>query len=80
MMIKKSCIFIDNDPYNQAVFTRALGDVSPETICLTASSAEDAIYMLTRENVSPSYIFVELDMPEMSGIEFLKTIKQVDSL
>jgi len=79
-MINKSCIFIDHDPYNQAVFTRALGDVSPETICLTASSAEDAIYMLTKENVMPSYIFVEQDMPDMSGIDFLKTIKQFHAL
>jgi CheY-like chemotaxis protein len=80
MPIENSCIFVDNDTDNQAVFTRALHDVSPHTICFTASNAIDALYMLTNENVHPSYIFVELDLPHMNGLDFLKAIKQVASL
>jgi CheY-like chemotaxis protein len=80
MPIENCCIFVDNDSYNQAVFTRALRDVSPHTICFIASSAVEALFMLMKENVRPSYIFMELNLPQMNGIEFLKSIKQVASL
>jgi CheY-like chemotaxis protein len=80
MPMENCCIFVDNDIYNQAIFTRALHDVSPRTICFAASSAVEALFMLTKENIIPSYIFMELNLPQMSGIEFLKTIKQVQTL
>jgi CheY-like chemotaxis protein len=80
MVVKKYCIFIDDDPYSQAVFTKALSDVSPETICFTAANGIDALYMMTKEDVIPSYIFIELNMPKMNGLEFLKTIKAIQGL
>jgi CheY-like chemotaxis protein len=72
----KSCLFIDNDSFNQAIFLEALSDVSPHTICLTASDGTDAMHILKKENIIPSYIIIELDLPKMGGLEFLKIIKQ----
>ena len=80
MVIQKCCLFIDNDPYHQAVFTKALSDVSPETICFTAASGFDAFFIMTREKIVPSFIFIELQLPEMSAIDFLKTIKKIEGL
>ena len=79
-MIRKCCILVCNDPEDQAVFTKALHDVSPETICLTASNAIDAIYMMTKESVEPDFIFIEFDLPQMNAIEFLTAIKSVNRL
>jgi CheY-like chemotaxis protein len=79
-MITKCCLFIDNDPYSQAIFTRALTDLSPETICFTAANGIDGLYMMLEERVIPSYIFIELDLPRMGGLAFLREIKGKESL
>jgi CheY-like chemotaxis protein len=79
-MIRKCCLFIDNDPYSQAVFTRALTDLSPETICFTAANGMDGLYMMLEEKVMPAYIFIELHLPRMGGLAFLREIKGNESL
>lgn len=79
-MISKCCLFVDNDPLHQAVFARALTDVSPETICFIAPDGIDALYMMLQEKVIPSYIFIELQLPNMGGLEFLRAVKQMDLL
>jgi CheY-like chemotaxis protein len=79
-MITGCCLFINDDPYSQAVFTKALNDLSPETICFTAANGIDALYMMLEEQVIPSYIFIELHLPRMGGLEFLKEIKRKESL
>lgn len=80
MIFDKKCLLICDDPLDQALFAQALSDVSPDTICLVASNASDALYMMTHENVIPSYIFVELDMPKMNGLEFLREVKTNEEL
>src|SRR5688572_4113237 len=80
IMIKNCCVFINDDLAHQALFTRALKDVCPETLCITTANGRDALHFMIKEKVIPSYIFVELNMPEMDGIEFLRTIKGIHSL
>jgi len=80
MVIKKSCLFIGDSPHDQAVFVKALQDVSPETICFTANTAMDALYMVQDEGIVPDYIFIELYLPGMDAVEFLKRIKSDDDL
>jgi CheY-like chemotaxis protein len=79
-MISKCCIFIDDDPYHQAVFTKALQAVAPETICFTANNGVEALRMIGIEAIIPAYIFIEMNLPEMGGIEFLRTIKRIEGL
>lgn len=69
------CLLVTNDPLDQAIFARALRDVSPNTVCCIASNGIEAIEIMTEEQVIPDFIFVELNMPYMDGIEFLKQIK-----
>jgi CheY-like chemotaxis protein len=73
-------MLIDNNPDHQAVFSQALNDASPETICFTAPTGKDALYIMLEEELRPSYIFIELELPGMGGVEFLKAIKQEDAL
>ncbi len=78
MAISKCCLFIDNDPSHQVVFASALKDVSPETICFIVPDGIDALYMMLRENVIPGYIFIELQLPHMGGLEFLRAVRQME--
>jgi CheY-like chemotaxis protein len=79
-MIRKACILITDDSIDQQVFTKALKDVSPETICFAVSNAIDALYIMTTGRVIPNFVFVEQRCQEMNVIEFLNTIKRVDQL
>lgn len=79
-METRCCIFIDDNPINQVIFTEALNDISPETNCFTAKNTSVALYMMTEEKVVPSYIFLEHTPPRIDGVEFLKEIKQMDGL
>ena len=79
-MIRACCIVICDDPIDRAVFTKALNDVSPETLCFTATSAIDAIYMMTKEKILPAFVFIEMNLPEMNALEFIAAIKRVDEL
>jgi CheY-like chemotaxis protein len=80
MIANKCCFFIGDDAYDQAIFTKALHDVAPNTVCFMASNAAEALHIMNLEGLIPDYIFVELYMPGMDGITFLKTIKQIERL
>jgi len=69
------CLLVTNDPTDQAIFARALRDVSPNTVCCIAANGIEAMEIMTSENMVPDFIFVELNMPHMDGIEFVRQVK-----
>jgi response regulator RpfG family c-di-GMP phosphodiesterase len=77
MSINSCCLLVNDDPYVQETFARALSVVSPSTLCFTTPTPADAFYMMIEENMIPDYIFIESDMPKMSGIKFLNVIKRI---
>ena len=79
-MINKCCILINDDSVDQAIFTKALNDISPETICFTVPNPLDALYIMTAERVIPNFVFIELNGPQMDAIEFLNAVKSTDGL
>lgn len=74
------CLLVTNDPLDQAIFARALRDVSPNTVCCIAANGFEAMDIMTEEKVIPDFIFVELNMPYMDGIEFLRQLKATQPL
>jgi response regulator RpfG family c-di-GMP phosphodiesterase len=80
MSINSCCLLINDDPHDQETFVQALSVVSPGTLCFTTPTPADAFYMMMEENLIPNFIFIELDMPKMSGIEFLNEIKKISVL
>jgi CheY-like chemotaxis protein len=47
---------------------------------MTATNGYEALELLAIANTLPDYIFVDLNMPRMGGMQFLKEIKQHDTL
>lgn len=76
----RSCLFINSNPSDRAIFVTALFDTSPETICFVADNDEEALDIMNSERITPNYIFVELSMPGIDGLQFLTRIKQVKRL
>jgi len=76
----RSCVFINSNPSDRAIFVTALFDTSPSTVCFVADDGDEALDIMRKERIVPSYIFVELSMPGIDGIRFLKNIKRIRSL
>mgnify|MGYP003575936040 CR=1 FL=1 len=76
----KICLLVDDDPDDQEVFLTALSDVSSTALCLVAPDGDRALELLHNEETIPDYIFLDLNMPSMSGWQCLAKLKNDSSL
>ncbi len=66
---------IDDDPDDTDFFCEALKVVKPDAQCLTANDGLTALKLL-RSGPAPNIIFLDINMPRMSGREVLVQIKK----
>ncbi len=76
MTMYRLFLVIDPDPAARVQFPRQLTTLFPGADVLVATSAEDGIQQLEAAHATPSLIFSELDLPGMSGLELLATLRQ----
>lgn len=77
----KKCLIIDDDPDDQEIFQMCLLKVERDVDCWVANTAIEAIAMLrTDDNFTPDFIFLDLNMPKMNGIDCLKELKKIKRL
>ncbi|MBT1686148.1 hypothetical protein [Dawidia soli] len=79
-LLTKSCLLISGDPRDHVVFIDVLSDLAPNADFMLADNAIDALVFLEQYSLAPDYIFVELDMIGINGVEFLRESKKVSSL
>ncbi len=76
-----SCMLIDDDLDDQEVFRMALERIDPEIVCLFAN---DGVRGLERLYVDasfvPDFIFVDINMPRINGLECIKEIRKINWL
>ncbi len=78
---KKPLLLIEDDRVDQITVRRALKDINVTNLLIIVSNGEEALEFLRNEkNEKPSIILLDLNMPKMNGIEFLKVAKQDNSL
>ncbi|MCW3123490.1 MAG: response regulator receiver protein [Flavipsychrobacter sp.] len=81
MQKMRECLIIDDDEDDQEIFLMCLNSVSDQVNGKTVSSGVDAIAMLTADNdYTPDYIFLDVNMPKMNGIECLKELRAIERL
>lgn len=81
MNSKNLCFLIDDDTDDQDLFIMALQEVDQGIQCRIASTGIEALDMLQKENtIVPDYIFLDVNMPKMNGIECLAEIKKISHL
>lgn len=73
-------LHVDDDPDDSAVFCEAVKEVVPSCTCLVADSAASALEILSDRQRIPDYIFLDMNMPRMNGLECLKLIKNNHAL
>jgi CheY-like chemotaxis protein len=77
----QECFFIDDDPDDHELFLMALERIDKNINCHLANNGIDALKRLSKDNgFVPDYIFLDINMPKMSGMECLAEIKKLDHL
>jgi len=71
----KTFLLIDDDADDVALFQETLQEVSPVTLFRSAHDGHEALEMLAKESQLPDLIFLDLNMPRMSGQECLNKMK-----
>lgn len=69
-------MLVDDDHDDQELFESAVEQVSTSLQFVGFLKPEEALSKLTKEEVQPDLVFLDLNMPTMTGKEFLEHVKQ----
>lgn len=68
---------IDDDEDDRDIFELALQQLGPKFKCVTSESCSEALEALKTGDLNPDYIFLDLNMPLISGRECLAEIRKL---
>lgn len=76
MNTPKIVFIIDDDADDREIFTDVLKDIDGDFEVWQSDSADDAMLRMRLSRNLPQYIFLDLNMPKMNGMECLKAFKE----
>jgi CheY-like chemotaxis protein len=77
MKTKNLILLVEDDEIDARTVVRALKDIKVTNPLETVVNGEEALkFLKDRRHDRPGIILLDLNMPRMNGIEFLKVIKQ----
>lgn len=79
--LRKSILIIEDDQVDALTVKRALKDINIQNTLEVQPNGEDALNYL-KDNLDnlPCLILLDINMPKMNGIEFLKELKSDEDL
>jgi CheY-like chemotaxis protein len=80
MVLNYFLFLVDDDADDQEIFKSALAHVDKKFKLLVAGNGQDALQMLAAQDKLPDFIFLDLNMPRMGGLQFLHEIKKSETL
>ena len=73
--VQKTLLIVDDDPDDIQLFCEALAEINETIHCFSATNGEEALQLLKATIVKPDFIFLDLNMPRMSGKQLLVQLK-----
>jgi len=73
-------LYIDDDAEDREIFKEAIAAIDPSYICNVADDGFQGLRALEEFVVMPDFIFVDVNMPRMTGKQFLSEIKKIPRL
>ena len=75
-MNARQVLYIDDDEDDQEIFQMALSEINDDIRCITTYDARLALNKLATQEWVPDLIFLDLNMPFMTGADFLEETKK----
>lgn len=77
----KPILLVEDDAVDAMTFERALSDLNIKNEVVHRTNGEEALeYLSGEDKEKPCFIFLDLNMPRMNGIEFLEVVKSDSNL
>lgn len=80
MLKSLNILLIEDDMIEVMKFNRVLKTLDLNHKIIEANNGEEAIAVLKEKNVIPNIIILDLNMPKINGIEFLRFLKNDEVL
>lgn len=81
MELKQPVLLVKDDKLDVLLVRRAFDKLAVQNPLVHCADGKEAFrYLEDKSNEKPAFILLDLNMPEMDGIEFLKTIKANNNL
>jgi CheY-like chemotaxis protein len=73
----KTIVLIDDDSDDLDIMKEVIQQIDGNVECMSFSYPDEAIRLLTIENkILPDYIFIDINMPRLSGEECLQKLRE----
>src|SRR4051812_3007075 len=81
MSDKLNILLIEDDFDDQEIFSLTMGEIDPSCKCVFANDGKDAVDLIkVHPKYKPDYIFIDINMPRMNGIECLTELRKFPQL
>ena len=68
---------VDDDSDDREIFLDAINTVDPHISCVQFESGISALQFLDQSDTLPDYLFIDINMPKMTGRECVEKIRSV---
>lgn len=73
-------LYIDDDAEDRDLFSGIIHSIDPSFVCHTAIDGRQGLIALEESVIQPDFIFLDINMPVMTGKEFLVAVKKIPRL